>query len=189
MSTTFDEKVYDIIKSGKNTVSNEVTTIKFNQAYPIGSTVMSNTAEVPIKLGTWKLSGIYGVCYHEWSHPTIFNKDYVLMHLFIDAGGQQDFKMGFNAYFADSTIKALIGQSYTSPKSGQDPNIYYNFYDDKGGWYAVCTDASHMTIHGSGLADTSRRYEVTVLIKINDLVNTAQTFKDEGLTFEFTRTE
>ena len=72
---------------------------------------MSNQAEVPIKLGTWKLSGIYGVYYYDLSHPTIFNKNYVLMHLFIDAGGQQDFNMGFNAYFANSTIKALIGQS------------------------------------------------------------------------------
>lgn len=188
MTDSFDNKVYDILKSSKNVVSSNLSTVKFDQTYPIGSIVMSNKTEVPIKQGTWTMTGIYGVAYHEWSMPMIFNKDHVLIHMLMDASGQSEFRMGFNAWFADCNPKAIEGQSYTSPKSAVDPHIYYNFYDDKGGWKAWFPDSSHMTVTGPGISDKTRKYELTVLIKLNDFTNVARIFQDDGLTFEFTRT-
>lgn len=191
MLKTFDDKVYNIIKSGKSNVIDVPNGEKpnFNQVFPVGSVFMFNKSECPLKYGTWELTGIYGTDYHDWTMASSFDKDHVLFHILMDSGGQNEWKIGFNAYLGSSSAKALLGQSYTSPQSGVDPNTYYNFYDDKGGWYSWFPDSSHMTVHGDGLTDTTRRYELSVLVKIDDLVTAANVFKDMNLTYEFTRKE
>ena len=190
--SSFDNKVYDIIKSGKNNDIPNVSKPRFNDVYPVGSVFFSNSTTCPLTYGTWKLSGIYGVHKPDPNYDIVFNKDYVIFHLVMDAGGSKDWEIAFNVYFnSDVNIKTIIGQTYTSPQSGLDPNTYYNFYDDKGGWYCYLPNTTHLKFHGEGLGITSRRYECSVMLKVNDLSYylNAHKITTDKLTFEFTRTE
>ena len=56
MSSTFDNKVYELISDGSS--------ITFDEIYPVGS-IVRRSPKIPPNQGTWKLCGIYGT--HEYT--------------------------------------------------------------------------------------------------------------------------
>ena len=56
MSSTFDNKVYELISDGSS--------ITFDEIYPVGS-IVRRCPKIPPNQGTWKLCGIYGT--HEYT--------------------------------------------------------------------------------------------------------------------------
>ena len=56
MSSSFDNKVYELIKTEE-----EKEPLTFDDIYPVGSIVRNSIKEPTFKNGTWVMTGVYGV--------------------------------------------------------------------------------------------------------------------------------
>ena len=182
MESTFDDKVYDIPGPDPD------PDIEFDDVYPVGTIITTKTQTYRLTQGTWQLTGMYGVGSTSSIPYITFEKDHVLCHM-IDAAGSTQFKINFNDTFGDCTVKYFLGPSYRSPQNASSPgeNVYSRFYDDKGGWYTII-DSSSITVKGAGLADRTRKFDLTVLVQLNTFDQALQTFSHNDISYEFLRT-
>ena len=185
MESTFDDKVYDIPDPDPDPDPD----IEFDDVYPVGTIITTKTQTYRLTQGTWQLTGMYGVGSTSSIPYITFDKDHVLCHMMIDAAGSTQFKINFNDTFGDCTVKYFLGPSYRSPQNASSPgeNVYSRFYDDKGGWYAII-DSSSITVKGAGLADRTRKFDLTVLVQLNTFDQALQTFSHNDISYEFLRT-
>ena len=78
MSSTFDNKVYELISDGSS--------ITFDEIYPVGS-IVRRSPKIPPNQGTWKLCGIYGTHeYTDTSNDTSTNSECSIHHHLVFQG-------------------------------------------------------------------------------------------------------
>ena len=78
MSSTFDNKVYELISDGSS--------ITFDEIYPVGS-IVRRSPKIPPNQGTWKLCGIYGTHeYTDTSNDTSTNSECTIHHHLVFQG-------------------------------------------------------------------------------------------------------
>ena len=199
-SSSFDNKVYEILKNGgsgggggeeeeeeEEDIPDPSPDVDFDDVFPIGAVVICKSSECPFSPGTWQLTGLYGIATLNSLHTISFNKDHAICNTIIDASGSTQWSINFNDSFGDCTIKYLLGPSYRSPQSSSSADAYNRFYDDKNGWYAII-NGSQLTVKGAGLADRTRKYELSVLIQMNSFDQVVKTFEHYDISYEFTRT-
>lgn len=205
MTSTFDNKVYEILKGGggpgpdpspeeeeeeeEEDIPDPSPEVDFDNVYPVNSIISSRSSQCPFTEGTWKLIGLFGIG-SSGNHKITFERDHAIWYSVIDAAGSTQWTINFNDYFGDCTIKSILGPSYKSPQNEQSPNtdVYNRFYDDKNGWYVVKNSDSQITVKGAGLADRTRKYELTVLIQLNNFDQTIKTFAANDISYQFLRT-
>ena len=196
MTTTFDNKVYDIIKDGGDPSPGPDPgpdpEIGFDDVYPVGSTYTSKSFTIPLKQGTWQLVGVYGFAQNNIQgvdYDYIFNKQSVMiiMHSEYSKEGYANWTCDFSSALGSYTIEAIIGQGFQADGT-------FKFYDDYietrniGGWTGQYKDTNKFYISSTGGIVNGRNYELTFLIKLSDLNTVVSSFATFPLSYEFERT-
>ena len=196
--SSFDDKVYEFIKdaSGGGGGGGDTT---FDTIYPVGSTVTSQTTEVPFTTGRWQLTGMEGIYEEEQDFNAgikhfftlVMNNKYVIAHTRITAPSQVNTSINWEKFFPQGyRIVGLIGPSYSTTHSEIDNVFAYNFTDDKGAW-TIHTDPNNpnqLLIYT--VNDPAAKYWDFTTLLIPNLNNFTPPSEFEGhVLYQFIRTQ
>ena len=138
MSSTFDNKVYELISDGSS--------ITFDEIYPVGS-IVKRSPKISPNQGTWKLCGIYGTHeYTDTSNDTSTNSECTIHHHLVFQGTSvidyikidpcTDTWIQFN-------YNSLFGQNY---KFYAPASLTRNTNDSTTSWYCEVVNPNDETV-------------------------------------------
>ena len=188
--STFDDKVFDIIKASGGLKGTQDGRVITDDLYPVGSKLRDTSSDLQFTNGKWILSGVFGTA--EVIVPRSATSPIDVKYYFeftgslvrttikdLEAIGYTSITLDFGTYLGSCRVKSMIGQAFNIAD-------VYKLWDNDKGQIEVSFNGTTVTISGESL-NINRMHELSFLSTIIDFNTIKDVFKDSGLTFEYSR--
>ena len=190
MTSTFDDKVYSIIKTSGGLKGEQLTRYVNDEMFPVGSKIRDTSPNIQFSQGKWVLTGVYGT--KEVILKESATQPFPVTFYFECDGscvratikdlypiGYKSVTLDFGTYLGSCKIKQMVGQAF-------NVSNVYKLWDNDKGQIEVTINGTTATISGESL-NTNRMHEMTFLCNIVAFDTILDTFKNDNMTWEYMR--
>ena len=187
---SFDDKVFEIIKSKGGLNATQGLRFVNDELNPVGSKLRDSSPDLTFSKGKWELTGAFGnkeVILKRSATQPISVKYYFELNgstvkitiKDMDAIGYTSITLDFGSLLGSCHIYNMIGQAF-------NVNGEYKLWDNDKGQITVSINGTTITISGDSL-NINRTHDMSLFANIVFFDTIKDTFKDDDITWEYTR--